>query len=583
MNMLTQSVQTVLDTIKSIPTVFRQSAQEFARGGGRVARILGAGTGGVGDHAEIYVSSVWVYAAINTIARNISQVPFVFQRKEGRLKEDTPMTKLFEKPNEWQGFGQFMEALVSWLHVRGEVVIVLNRGSDAELPSEMVVMDSSDFQPKLRENGTLAGWIFTNANGVEIPMMKHKVMFIRFWNPLDPLRGLSPIEAARSGITQDAIANTFNTNFFANSGAPSGVIEIDQNLSDQEFERVVKQYEDNHGGAQRTHKMLILEGGAKFKPTVFTQRDMEFLSQKKWNRDETLAAFGVPKSEVGISEEGANLAIVKIQAREFWLKNLIPKMDLIAWEFWTQVFSKINGGRTWAEFDISGIAALQAEFNEKVKTARSLWEMGYTMNQLNKRLDLGLPENGWQNTAYQPLQVTPVAVDKDGTPIVQDTSNPGADPLKPSSVGVDTKPNEGEEPKPAQGVSSTEKPRAAVSAEGRAITELLAKKLQRFFYRQRVRQLKAFEKGRSLVLDGNTEEQSLTSYLEERQLPFTCNDLQRSVSTKLLIIAIQHFESTEMLLQATKAMYNKLDKDLPEIAEKLYMENVTKVLRYSKA
>jgi PIN domain nuclease of toxin-antitoxin system len=100
-----------------------------------------------------------------------------------------------------------------------------------------------------------------------------------------------------------------------------------------------------------------------------------------------------------------------MQSREFWLKNLIPKMELIEWHLWAQLFSKISGGRVWAEFDTSAIDALQDEFHEKVATARSLWEMGYTMNQVNKRLKLGLPENSWQDTAFRPTQIEALAVD----------------------------------------------------------------------------------------------------------------------------------------------------------------------------
>lgn len=573
MNMFTQSLNSALETIKSIPTVFRVSDNAFATGGGKVARILGGVESGVSDrNAETYANSIWVYAAINTIARNIQEVPFVFQRKGEPLKTETPMTKLFENPNPWQGYGQFMEALVSWLHVNGEVVIILDRKSDTELPKEMIVVDSTDFQPLLRKNGTLLGWMFTNPEGKEIPMRKHQVMFMRFWNPLDPIRGLSPIQAARAGITQDAMANTFNTNFFANSGAPSGVIEIENSMSDREFERAVKQYADAHSGPQKAHKMLILEGGAKFKPTVFTQRDMEFLNQKKWNRDETLAAFGVPKSEVGISEEGANLAIVKIQAREFWLKNLIPKMGMISWEFWSQIFSKIDGGRTWAEFEISGIPALQAEFDEKVKTARSLWEVGYPMNQINKRLDLGLPTNKWMNTAYQPLQVTPVAIDSTGTPIVQDTTDPGADPLQAPSTGEDTKPHEGEDvkPKPAPEVSPRERPRAATDDSGKAAIGLLAQKLKRFFYKQRVRQLKSIESGNITALDLVTEAASLKSYLVERNIPTDCYELQLLTTKEVVVHSIKHHTTTDAYTDAVKATYNKLDKALPEMAVALY-------------
>ena len=66
-------------------------------------------------------------------------------------------------------------------------------------------------------------------------------------------------------------------------------------------------------------------------------------------------------------------------------------------------------GKYCATDDTSAIDALQDEFHEKVKTGRSLWEMGYTSNQINKRLKLGLPENNWQNTAFKPVQVEVVA------------------------------------------------------------------------------------------------------------------------------------------------------------------------------
>lgn len=570
MNILAQSIQSALNTIKSIPTVFRLGDEEFARGGGRVARILG-GFAGAGDNAEVYSSNVWVYAAINAISRNIAGVPFVFQRTSGTIKEETPLTRLFEKPNQWQGYGQFMEALISWLHLNGEVVLAMRRNSETEVPDEMVALDATDFEPVLLQNGTLIGWTMTDGNGQKVPFRKHEIIFMRFWNPNDPIRGLSPIEAAKRGITQDLAADQFNTNFFTNSGAPSGVIEIEQNLTETEFERVVKQYEDKHGGTQNAHKMLILEGGAKFKPTVFTQKDMEFLNQKKWNRDATLAAFGVPKMEVGIIEEGANLAVIKMQSREFWLKNLIPKMELIEWHLWAQLFSKINKGVVWAEFDTSAIDALQDEFHEKVKTGRSLWEMGYTMNQINKRLNLGLPENSWQNFAFQPLQVQPVALDENGTPIIQDRKNPGSDPLQKPSVGEDTEPNEGEkvEVEPAKKPTPAEADDKGLELDKPGIA-LLSSKLKAFFFKQRIRQLKAFEKKKSAVLDNNVEKEALKQYLEKRGISIDCNELQELVNIKLLVTSIQNFNDRDGLANEIKNLYNKLDKAIPAMAEELY-------------
>lgn len=86
MNILAQSIQSALNTIKSIPTVFRLGDEEFARGGGRVARILG-GFAGAGDNAEVYSSNVWVYAAINAISGTLPECHSCFNGPVGRSKK----------------------------------------------------------------------------------------------------------------------------------------------------------------------------------------------------------------------------------------------------------------------------------------------------------------------------------------------------------------------------------------------------------------------------------------------------------------------------------------------------------------
>ena len=569
MNMLQVGFQQALTTLKSIPTVFRQSDQEFWTGGGRINRITG-GLGNIATNEEVYSTHVWVYAAVNAIARNIAGVPFVFQTKQGPTKEDSKLAQFFEKPNAFQGFGQLMESILGWIHINGDVILVMRRKDENSVPEEMMAVSADPFEPVFNKNGTIQGWLMENPEGgKKIPFRKHEIIHIAFWNPNEGWRGLSPITPARSGIRQDFFADSFNLSFFANNGAPGGVIEIEQNLTPEGFERVVKQYEDKHGQPGQAHKMLILEGGAKFKPATFTQKDMEFLNQKKWNRDATLAAFGVPKMEVGIIEEGANLAVIKMQSREFWLKNLIPKMELIEWHLWAQLFSKISGGRVWAEFDTSAIDALQDEFHEKVATARSLWEMGYTMNQINKRLKLGLPENSWQDTAFRPTQIEALAVDGDGTPIVQDTENPGADPLRKPATGEDTKPNEGQEVKPEPAPAS--KPAFAATADpnNKAAIGLLASKLQRFFFKQRSRQLSALNKKKSHVLNNEDEQQALKSYLAERAIATDCKELQQLVHNELLACVLLNVSSVDTTMQEVKKIYNKIDKAIPTMAEAL--------------
>jgi hypothetical protein len=424
---------------------------------------------------------------------------------------------------------------------------------------------------KSKNTKRLVGWEKVMADGTRVPFRLHEVIHLKFWNPLDPFRGLSPISAARQGITQDLLANQFNNSFYRNSGAPGGVIEIDETLTDRQFNRLVQQYDDKHGGPGNAHKLLLLEGGAKWKQTSFSQKDMEFLDQKRWNRDETLAVFNVPKGEVGIIAEGANLAVVKVQAREFWLKNLMPKMKLIEWGFWSQLFSRINGGRVWAEFDHSGIEALWDEFHEKVLSARTLWEMGYPMNQVNKRLNLGLPENSWQNVGYIPVNITPLAVDEAGTPIPPDNRPPQKDPLSGSGTGSDSKPKQGtpvEVQPPPAGVATADPNAKMLHLENtRNLNGLEIKTIQSYFYKQRVRQLKAFGHSRAALLNINDENERLAELLEDKGDIRDLLSMNTELHNQIQTIVALHFDDLDEIVNRTKQLYNTINTSLPDILE----------------
>ena len=566
MTFFTDVIAQTLSLVKHIPAIPRVADETFINGN-RIGRIFGLDRQGDKED-NVYATHPWVYSAVNTIARNISGVPFIFQTASGPAKDRHAYVDLFEQPNRWQGFGQFMESVVSWLTLHGEVFIVLRRSNDRELPKEMVADDPSPWEAVFsKTTKRLIGWEKHMLDGTTVPFAFHEVIHFKFWNPLDPIRGLSPISAARQGITQDILADQFNNSFYRNSGAPGGVVEIDETLTDRQFQRLVQQYDDKHGGPGNAHKLLLLEGGAKWKPTSFSQKDMEFLDQKKWNRDATLAVFNVPRGEIGIIAEGANLAIVKVQSREFWLKNLIPKMKLIEWAFWSQMFSRINGGRVWAEFETSGIEALWDEFNEKVSTGRTLWELGYTVNQINKRLNLGMPENSWQNVGYIPLNINPIAVDKNGTPIPPDNRPPSKDPLAKPATGTDTKPSAGtriEQPPPA-GVATVDK--VLHQENTRNLNGLEVKAIQTFFYRQRVRQLKAFCDSRANLLDIDVENAKLAEAVEKHG---DCSDLLRmntELHNQLQTIVALHFDDKDEIINRTKGLYNTLNTALPEILE----------------
>jgi hypothetical protein len=75
------------------------------------------------------------------------------------------------------------------------------------------------------------------------------------------------------GIEQDFWASRYNITFFKNSAQPGGVLETSGNLTDEEYQRVLAQWQDRHGGASKAHAITLLEGGLSYKQTGLSQKD----------------------------------------------------------------------------------------------------------------------------------------------------------------------------------------------------------------------------------------------------------------------------------------------------------------------
>jgi HK97 family phage portal protein len=381
---------------KSIPVIPRMADSDFQFLGttrSTLSQILNRAV-----NTDPYASHAWVRGAIEAVALNISSTPLMWKNsreKQASEQDSAKWVKLFDKPNDQMSQQDlFVATLVYMLHY-GECMWVLDRQEPTAMPKAIEPFNGQLFEPVRSKSERIVGWKIDvkGENGAtkEMKFQLWEVCHFKLFNPYDKERGLSPLQAAQLGIDQDELASQYNKAFFANSALPGGVIEVEDELTDEAFQRMKQQVMDHHQGVSKAHTLAILEGGAKYKQLVPSQKDMEFLNQKKWNRDEILACFKVPKLELGIWDD-VNFAVAKVQAREFWVKTLAPKMKLLEWVMYHSLFSVTGTGKVYADFDTSKIEALQGDMVEKVDMAFKLWQMGYPANVLNERFSLSLPK-----------------------------------------------------------------------------------------------------------------------------------------------------------------------------------------------
>jgi HK97 family phage portal protein len=443
---------------KSIPVISRYSEMEwFFRGTTRtLTQVLSRNT-----VQDPYASHAWVRGAIESVALNISQTPILWKNSRDKIASEAdakPWVKLFDKPNDMMGAQQLFEATIVYLLHFGECIWILDRDTPTAMPREIQPFNGKIFDLIKNKAGKVVAYQTETVNEITgvrelLQFRPYEVCFFKLFNPYDRERGLAPLEAAQLGIDQDTLASNYNKAFFNNSALPGGVIEVEEDLNDEQFNRLKNQFLEHHQGVSKAHMLAVLEGGAKYKQLVPSQKDMEFLNQKKWNRDEILACFKVPKLELGIWDD-VNFAVAKVQAREFWVKTLIPKMKLMEWVMYTQLFSVTSTGNVYGEFDTSDVEALQGDLKEKVDMAFILFQMGYPANVLNERFKFNLPQIPNGKASY--IVSTVNQVDETGAIKI------AVDPNQEAKLKADT---ENRDKDRAANAEQSDKDRAAAAAK----------------------------------------------------------------------------------------------------------------------
>lgn len=365
-----------------------------------------------------YQQHAYVFACVRAIATAVSSVPWRMysgSSENARPIESGVLVDRFSRPNSLATDCYLWEATVSHLKCCGNALWVLKRDNAKQIPADIFVFSNEGWDCKADDKNQIEYYTLDMHDGRKpLQLTPEKVVHFRTWNPKSNVWGMSELDAARLSAEQDYMAALYNRSFFANSAIPGGIIEYPSGqmpLTDKQWEAIKTRWNAQFQGVNRAFKLAMLEGGAKYTPLSLPHRDMMFLQQRQWNREEILACFGVPPSKVGIFD-AVQKAVQDSVERGFWNDTLIPCMRLIQSTLFAQFFLPLDGGRTWGKFDTSGVPVLQKNKGELITQAKQLFDMGMPLAKINAYLgmDLDLTDVEGADTGYLSVALVPVGV-----------------------------------------------------------------------------------------------------------------------------------------------------------------------------
>jgi len=404
-----------------------------------LAQTLGYGAN-AGALLQPYKDSVWIYAAVNAIANNLAKVPIkLFERGTSNLVTSGNVYQLLEKPNPITTRLNFIKAIVVFLELYGEDFIILD--NQPNTPTDVDAMwtfNPSRFTPLYNKNlGAVVGWRYQKgAKYEDFPMSR--IRMSKYTNPYDDVRGMSPISAAAMGIQQDFWTSQFNANYFKEGVRLSGFVSVPTELTTEQFDRFFKQLNDKYSGYTRAHRVAILENNASFTESKMSHKDMEFSLLKKMSREEIFGVYKVNEVVLGLYDEVQSYEGIKTAHKAFWEECLMPRILHLEDFFNTDVLSVIEGGRYEIKFDLASVGALHEDYSARVTTAKSMVSIGFPLNDVNKRLELGMKDVPWGNVWWVPMGTMPADQIMAGNTGTDNTDDKPLDSETPSVSDDDT-------------------------------------------------------------------------------------------------------------------------------------------------
>jgi HK97 family phage portal protein len=233
---------------------------------------------------------------------------------------------VWNAPNPFSTGVQFREAGWQHMELTGEQWWIVSRDSRASFPTGLWLVRPDRMEPVPSPEKYIAGYIYTGPSGEKVPLRTDEVILTKFPNPLDPYRGLGPVQSVLVDIDAMKYSAEWNRNFFINSATVGGVIQVPGSMDDPEFDRFSARWREAHQGVSRAHRVAVLEGGAEYIPNQSSMKDMDFVNLRGVSRDVLREAWGIHKSMLGNADD-VNRANSQTAEEVFGRWKVLPRLD----------------------------------------------------------------------------------------------------------------------------------------------------------------------------------------------------------------------------------------------------------------
>lgn len=360
------------------------------------------------------------YSGVRYLAETIAFLPVHTFKDTGPLakprrerRADPPWVTRPDVELPWGGWAEF--AIYSLLHRSNSYSLKLRNGASQVTGLRPIHPDNVKKQG-LASDGTKVFEIKAD-DGERIPLTTREILHIPGLST-DGKFGYSTIRAHAESLGIVAAADEAAARYYANASHPAGILEMTEELSKEEADRLKEEWEKFHRGLANRERIGVLSKGARYNPISINASDAQLLQARQFGVTEVSRILRIPPHKL-YDLSRATFSNIEHQAIEAVTDSVRPLVERL--EEWVNFDRDLLVGGNFIEIQIEGL--LRGDTITRYRSyALALGGHPWMMPSEPRRLE-NLPEVDDTDFIPHPLNLGAVGED----PMVDDPPNPGPD------------------------------------------------------------------------------------------------------------------------------------------------------------
>lgn len=344
-----------------------------------------------GIDGALQVSAVW--ACVELLSDNIASLPlFVYEREPGadghkNLARGTELWKLLhDNPNRRNTPMEFWQFMTLNFILRGNAYARVVRNAAGEA-IELLPLSSDQVEVEVDSTGKV---IYKYS--FEGKIIVYDERSILHWKDKgNGIYGMSRLDYMRSSVGVAISAQNHTEQGYRKSGRRPGVFMIDKLLTQEQREKIRKNYSGLVEGSD--DDLLVLEAGAKFEPLSLSPADLQLLDTRKFAVEDIARWFGVSSVMINDTAKTTTWGTGITELIEgFYKFRLRPMLEGLEQAIERRVLTPGQREKYTVEFSLDAI--LRGSFRDRLEAASTAVNNGLMTRNEYRQLENLPPKDG---------------------------------------------------------------------------------------------------------------------------------------------------------------------------------------------